>query len=238
MSQPLVLPQVDVPAADLGCGPQDHAIEKPVIVESKANVSQEVGGLLAIKADGMCCYYCANAIGELCKNQDALVTGWTPCSLVEVKAARLQVMENLNSWYLKKRPFYLSDEDFEADEILPHLQETRKKFTDRLMGKITKGEDMWGSGCDLALYSLFLDVLVVVISPEKVSKHSSLEQDEKYACRELWYDCVVEAPKTRVVCIILQNHHFQLGVVRSPRVRAIFQGVQIGMQHAARSYPS
>ena len=92
MSQPLVLPQVDVPAADLGCGPQDHAIEKPVIVESKANVSQEVGGLLAIKADGMCCYYCANAIGELYKNQDALVTGWTPCSLVEVKAARLQVL--------------------------------------------------------------------------------------------------------------------------------------------------
>ena len=235
MSQSLDLPQVDVPMTALGCGSQDcevpvieskaSASQEPkasVSQESKASVSQEVGGLLAIKGDGLCCYYCANAIGVLCKNEDALVSDWAPCSMVEVEAARLQIMENLNSWYLQKRPFYLSDEEFEADDF-PHLQETRQKFTDRLMGKINKGEEMWGSSCDLALYSLFTDVLVVVISPEKLSKHSSLEQDEKLACRELWYDCVVEAPKTRVVCIILQNHHFQFGVVRSPRVRAIFR---------------
>jgi len=37
-----------------------------------------VGGVLAIKGDGQCCYYCASAIGELCKDEDALIQDWAP----------------------------------------------------------------------------------------------------------------------------------------------------------------
>ena len=41
----------------------------------------------------------------------------------------------------------------------------------------------------------------------------------------LWFDRIAEEdfPKTRVVCVILHREHFQLGVVRAPQVRGIFQ---------------
>ena len=64
---------------------------------------------------------------------------------------------------------------------------------------------------------------VVVIRADLVTSKSSCEADIKTACSELGFDPVIEGVKTRVVCVVLDRHHFQIGVVRTPQVRAVFQ---------------
>ena len=86
-----------------------------------------------------------------------------------------------------------------------------------------KGEERCGSNTDLALYTLFSNVRVVVIRADLVTTASSVEADIKMACSELGFDPAIERTKTRVVCVVLDRHHFQIGVVRTPQVRAVFQ---------------
>ena len=68
-----------------------------------------------------------------------------------------------------------------------------------------------------------MDVLVVVIDAKVVTPTSSLADDDIKACAPAHFDRTEEAPKTRVVCAVLDRNHFSLGVVRAPEVRAIFQ---------------
>ena len=91
----------------------------------------------------------------------------------------------------------------------------------RVSGQIS-GQEMWGSNTDLALYALYTPVLVVVIRADLVTPSSSFTDDDK-ACSELWFDPLVEAVKTRVVCVVLDRDHFQIGVVRTPKIRAVFR---------------
>ena len=108
--------------------------------------------------------------------------------------------------------------------MIPHLNEGLKSYKGRLNGDIVKGKEMHGSYIDLGLYTLFSNVLVVIIDAERITPSSLATEDAK-ACTELWFDRIAEEdfPKTRVVCVILHREHFQLGVVRSPQVRGIFQ---------------
>lgn len=48
------------------------------------------------------------------------------------------------------------------------------------------------------------------------------EWDEDKGCEELWFDPVVEAEKKRVICVVMDNAHFELAVVRTPEMRFIF----------------
>ena len=99
---------------------------------------------------------------------------------------------------------------------------TRTSSNKCVSGQIS-GQEMWGSNTDLALYALYTPVLVVVIRADLVTPSSSFTADDKVACSELWFDPLVEAVKTRVVCVVLDRDHFQIGVVRTPQVRAVFQ---------------
>jgi hypothetical protein len=139
--------------------------------------------------------------------------------MVEVEAARSVILRNYASWKSQKSEFYPSVDEFEAEEVAPHLNEEESVFIDRVSGKIMRRLEMHGSNVDFAL---FTDILIVVISAELVTPVSTFEDDEKRACSELWFDPAVEVTKTRVVCIVLQRKHFQFGVVRCPQVRAIF----------------
>jgi hypothetical protein len=173
------------------------------------------GGVLAIKGDGNCCYYCAYAIGALTSNEDSLRGDWTPCSPSELKVSRNQIKTHLDKLLSLKRPFYTTDEEFENEEVLPHLNGSLQSYKSRMNGDIVKGKEMHGSYIDLGLYTLFSNVLVVIINAERITPSSLATEDAK-ACTELWYDSIAEEafPKTRVVCVILHREHFQLGVVR------------------------
>ena len=178
--------------------------------------------MLAIKADGLCCYYCAGAIGSLICDSGALESDWAPCSAIELETSRTQILANLEVWEVQKRLFAASDEEFEGEEVRTRLGEGLAHFRARVLGQ-TRGQERWGSNADLALYTLLSNVLVVVITADLVTPTSSFDKDEAVACSELWFDPLVESVKTRVVCVVLHRNHFQIGVVRTPTVRAIFR---------------
>ena len=94
--------------------------------------------LISESGDGQCCYYCASAIGELCKDEDALIQDWAPCSEVQLGAARSQILRNLELWKEEKSAFYSSVKEFEEAEELTYLQDTWQVFIDRLMGTFKK----------------------------------------------------------------------------------------------------
>ena len=161
-------------------------------------------------------------MGSLVRDPDALSLDWAPCSAPELEASRAQILQNLELWKAEKRCFVGSEAEFENEEVRAHLTESSEDFCARVSGRIS-GQGMWGSNTDLALYALYTPVLVVVIRADLVTPSSSFVDDDKAACSELWFDPLVEAVKTRVVCVILDRHHFQLGVVRTPQIRAVFQ---------------
>ena len=83
-----------------------------------------------------------------------------------------------------------------------------------------KGLQAWP--CDLALYALKTDVLVVLLDTQRVSVSNTDLWNETKAFEELWFDPVVEATKKRVLCIVMDMEHFELAVVCTPALKFIF----------------
>ena len=111
----------------------------------------------------------------------------------------------------------------EAKEVSSHVDGTSQVFRDRVGGgDIGQVGGLWAWPCDMALYALKTDVLIVLIDTQRMSATSPLECDKLKACEELWFDPVVETEKRRVVCFVTHNDHFSLGVVRTPVPRFTF----------------
>ena len=84
---------------------------------------------------------------------------------------------------------------------------------------LESGQALHGTINDLALFSLLLDVRIIVIHADEIQTDSSEEDMSKY--------CTVagfrhESEKSRVVCAVLSGDHFDIGAVHLPGVRAIF----------------
>jgi len=77
-----------------------------------------------------------------------------------------------------------------------------------------------GSNTDLALYTLYDNVQVVVVNARGILRDSqavvTAGSGDQGAHDEL--GCT----KSKFVCAILSENHFQLGVVKSPHIRSIF----------------
>src|SRR4029078_6705467 len=130
-------------------------------------------GVLAIRADGHCCYHIATTIGALLHDQDSLLSGWTPCTYENLRITRAQILENFESWVERRRPWCSSAEELEAEHVLPYLGASSEVFRRRVSGEAV-GKDRWGTISDL----LQLDVLVVVINATAVFPTSSVAEDD------------------------------------------------------------
>ena len=73
--------------------------------------------------------------------------------------------------------------------------------------------------CDLALYALRTDVLVVLLDVQRLAAGKCVEAK---VCEELQFDPLVEAVKKRVICIVMDSDHFELAVVRTLEMRFLF----------------
>ena len=73
--------------------------------------------------------------------------------------------------------------------------------------------------CDLALYALKTDVLVVLLDAQRLAAGKCAEAK---VCEELRFDPLVEAVKKRVICIVMDSDHFELAVVRTPEMKFLF----------------
>ena len=176
------------------------------------------GGVYAIRGDAFCGYHCAGALGALLQDPRALDSGFE-CSYEVLAATRKHIFDAYSEWWTAKRAFYATDAEMEEEDVAAHV-ESSQVFRDRVSGKKEGGLLAWP--CDLALYALKTDVLVVVVDAQRVTPVTSDEWDEDKGCVELWFDPVVEAEKKRVICVVMDNAHFDLVVVRTPGLRFIF----------------
>ena len=183
-----------------------------------------VGGVFTIRSDGLCGYHCLAAVSSLIEDPRALDSGYFPCSHAVVPLTRKRILDTYESWWAVKREFCASDEEMEEREVRSHVDGTSQAFRDRVNGgDLGQVGGLWAWPCDMALYVLNTDVLIVLIDTQRLTATSALELDEVKACEELWFDPVVEKAKKRVVCFVVHKDHFQLGVVRTPAPRFIFE---------------
>ena len=211
-----VVSQAPLPnvALDLASVPQAF------VSGSAAPLVQAVGGVYPIRGDGLCGYHCAAALGALVQEPRALDAGFD-CSYEVLAVTRKHILSAFDEWWAAKRVFYTSDAEMEAEEVSVHVDGSSQSFRDRVNGGDKgKKDGLLAWPCDLALYALKTDVLVVLLDTQRLSAGTS--DGEGKAFEELWFDPVVESEKKRVVCIVMDSGHFELAVVRTPELRFFF----------------
>jgi hypothetical protein len=194
-STPVLKAIVSLPRVNVAC------MSTPLPVPPLA-----VGGVFTIRSDGLCGYHCLAALSALIVDPRALDSGFFPCSHDVLPLTRKHILDTYDRWWAFKREFCESDEEMEAREAKSHVDGSSQVFRDRVNGgDIGQVGGLWAWPCDLALYALKTDVLIVLVDTQRMSATSTLECDETKACEELWFDPLVETPKRRVVCFVTQT---------------------------------
>ena len=57
-----------------------------------------LGGAIAIKGDGNCCYHLAGVLAKLCRNPNALSHGAARCLGTDIRRARDQILQHFRNW--------------------------------------------------------------------------------------------------------------------------------------------
>jgi hypothetical protein len=222
---PVSLSSASLSPVSLSQTPNTLAVTAPSVSQTSAPDSsalpvQAVGGVYPIRGDGLCGYHCAAAIGALEQDARALDEGFD-CSYDVLAVTRKRILDAYDEWWSAKRVFYASDAEMEAEEVSTHVDGSSQTFRDRVNGGDKgKKDGLMAWPCDLSLYALKSDVLVVLLDAQRVS--ASTSSDETKVFEELWFDPVVESTKKRVVCIVVDRDHFELAVVRTPELRFVF----------------
>ena len=120
--------------------------------------------VVAIKADGHCCYHLGGMFQLLCRNPNALSQGFARCLPKDTQAAREQILQNFRSWRLN-RPEYLTHEEW-ATQVLEMTGDSLENFERRAAGKAV-GDAKLGSYIDLAILTRHEDIRVATITTDK-----------------------------------------------------------------------
>ena len=133
---------------------------------------------------------------------------------------------NFKKWVVKRqRPDHLTEEEF-ADEFFGVAGDaTVEDFVTRASGR-AKGDARRGSHIDLAVFTCYEDIRVMVIDTSNILRNST--EKELLTKNSVVEACFPgECEKRRVVCAVLSrtpSQHFDLGVVRTSRgVKAVFE---------------
>ena len=153
------------------------------------------GGVFAIRGDSFCGYHCVGALGVLFQDPRALDSGFE-CSYDVLAVTRKRIFDAYSEWWVAKRVFYTTDAEMEVAEVAAHV-ESSQAFRDRVSGRKEGGLLAWA--CDLALYALKTDVLIVLVDAQRITPSTSSKWDEDKGCEELWFDPVVETKKKRLL---------------------------------------
>ena len=88
------------------------------------------------------------------------------------------------------------------------------------------GPNRLGSNTDLALYALYEQIQIVIVNARTIlrdSTEATLRQAVMLAgSGDYGAHDELGCRKSKFVCAILSENHYQLGVVRSPQIRAVF----------------
>ena len=173
-----------------------------------------------------------------CRNQRRwrllLPSGWSPWSFTQsenccekwntarydtktTNGAREEILANFRKWVSKRqRPEHQTEEEFADDFFGIAGDVTVEAFVTRAAGR-AKGEARLGSHIDLAVFTCFEDIRVVVIDTTHILRSST--ESELLKTNSVIEACFPgECEKRRVVCAILSynpSRHFDLGAVHT-----------------------
>ena len=122
--------------------------------------------LVLITRDGLCCFHLAGVIGLLCMDSKAVESGKTSCSGPELDVTRELILSNFTRWRDRVWGFCCDETDCEA-KVFESVSSTSKDYLLHAAG-LSKGLDLQGLVQKLAIYTLFLDVRVVVVMADLI----------------------------------------------------------------------
>jgi hypothetical protein len=160
----------------------------------------------------------AGVVGRLCFDVDAIIDGITSCSLTELAETREQIIFNFTKWKDNYRERHHKTLDEIELKVFECLVLSSKDYLLHASG-LVKGIDLQGDMQDLAIYTLFLDIRIEVISVDEIHADST-DAQLLLACRPATFP--EECFKRRVVCAVLSKNHFDIGVLFRPEVQAVF----------------
>jgi hypothetical protein len=179
------------------------------------------GGVVAVLADGDCCYHLCGVFGDLMIDRDAVQSGTTACLPSKTTAARVRIMDNINE-YVDFVKSTCVDESEVDGAILENFGELPSSFVPRVTG-VAKGEDRLGLINDFAAFTAKTPYQVMVIDSGIIWSDSS-DEELRRAVRKAELKTDTEYVKCRVLCAVLHKKHYDLGVVRSAgSVQAVFK---------------
>ena len=107
--------------------------------------------MVAIKADGDCCFHLAGVVGKLCVDPRAVTDGYATCTKEAITQVRTRILENFTKLTQSKQEFFTSSEEQEGHAITL-LGESSSNFIERVSGKAV-GDARLGTNTDLAMFA-------------------------------------------------------------------------------------
>ena len=176
---------------------------------------------MAVRADGDCCFHLCGVFGDLMRNPDAVRSGSTACLPAATAAARVRMMSNINEYTDLVKASCVNP--FEVDgAILENFGELPSSYVPRITGTAKKKERL-GEVNDFAAFTAKTPFQVMVIDSQSIWSDTLDADLRKLALRKAEIKTDTEIVKSRVLCAVLHNNHYDLGVVRSAgSVQAVF----------------
>ena len=158
------------------------------------------------------------AVEQLCTNSRALENGQTSCTYPELDVTREHLLANFNRWRDKERERCESELVLE-ERVVEIFGMSSTDYRYHAAG-LAKGKEVWGTVLDLGLYTMFLDVRVMVVHVGQIRGVSS-DEELLQSCFEAVFPG--ECEKHRVVCAVCFGDHWDIGAVfDGPKARTIF----------------
>jgi hypothetical protein len=179
------------------------------------------GGVVAVRADGDCCYHLCGVFGDLMRNPEAVQSGSTPCLPAATAAARVRMMSNINEYTDLVKSSCVDPSEVDG-AILENFGELPSSYVPRITG-IAKEKERLGEVNDFAAYTANTPFQVMVIDSQNIWSDTSDADLRKLALRKAEIKTDTDVVKSRVLCAVLHNKHYDLGVVRSAgSIQAVF----------------
>src|SRR6185312_4529224 len=180
-----------------------------------------IGGVVAVRADGDCCYHLCGVFGDLMRNPDAVKSGSTSCLPTATAAARARIMNNISEYTDLVKATCLDPSEING-AILGNFGELPSSYVPRVTGT-ANGKERLGEVNDFAAYTAKTPFQVMVIDSAKIWSDTRDADLRKLALRKAEIKTDTDVVKSRVLCAVLHNKHYDLGVVRSTgSIQAVF----------------
>ncbi len=115
---------------------------------------KQIGGVVLVRADGLCCFHLLGAVDQLCANPCALENGQTSCTYPELDVTREQILKNFTFWRDKERARCGNDLAVE-ETVLNYFGMSSKNYLYHAAGLCQEKKELFGTVVDIGHWCLY-----------------------------------------------------------------------------------